>query len=125
MLGCYNPPSGIMVCNPWNVQEVCVKLEVQSFANYQVLPPTFLKLPDELIGNILRFCSPACQLHTAESLPIEHFVHQLHNETRFLFAELRATIDCFAASRPHLTAAVKKKVLHLLSEPGKDFWDGY
>ena len=30
-------------------------------------------------------------------------------ETRFLFAELRATIDCFAASRPHLTAAVIKK----------------
>ena len=55
------------------MQEVCVKLEIQSFANYQVLPPTILKLPDEFISNILKFWLPTpasfiqrspCQLST-------------------------------------------------------------
>ena len=39
------------------------------------------------------FVSHAYRLRTTESLAIEHFVHQLHNTTQFLFAKL-PTIKC-------------------------------
>lgn len=75
------------LCKPWN-------------SEFRELPSCrshYLKAPWRINQQHFEVLLPACQLHTAESLPIKHFVHQLHNGTQFLFADLRATLDCFAA----------------------------
>lgn len=95
------------------MQEVCVKLEIQSFANYQVPPPTILKLPDELISNILRFCSPrlpasysgvpanwALCAPAAQWNPISLRWTPGHNR---LFCSFKTTSNCWSYSKKFCT----------------------
>lgn len=112
-----NPRSGNMVCSPPNVQKVCVELEIQSFTNNQVLSPTISEFFDDLINNILRFCSHVCQLRIAKSWQLSTLCTN-YTISQFTFVEL-PTIECFAYLKLHPTATVLNKIQHMFSESCK------